>query len=451
MVDARNTALKVLIALERGKQTLDGILDHISSRTGSLSRRDRSLFNALIYGVLRWRGRLDYIISHFSNTALKKIEPGVLNILRLGLFQIIYLDRIPDSATVHTSVELTRQIGASRAAGFVNALLRKAAVNYSSVVFPTLQSDPDAFFSTAHSLPDWLARRWRQRYNPQTLIALCDTINSIPPITIRTNTLKTTREQLILSLEGDVEHIEPASDTPDGITMNNLKRSIPDLPAFKNGWFQVQDEAAQLVSLLLNPQPEESVLDACAGLGGKTAHMAQLMHNKGNIAAMDKDEKKLQQLDTDMQRLGISIVRAYGHDLDSPLDTKQPGDFDRILLDAPCSGLGVLRRNPDIKWKSREAGLKRHADIQKRFLENLAPLVKPNGVLVYAVCSIEPEENEAVIDAFLKKHPKFVIDKKLGKLPEKLHSMVKPATGFKTLPLLNHMDGFYFVRLKRIK
>jgi 16S rRNA (cytosine967-C5)-methyltransferase len=451
MVDARNTALKVLITLDRGDQTLDGILDHISPRTGSLSRRDRSLFNALIYGVLRWRGRLDYIISHFSNTALKKIEPGVLNILRLGLFQIIYLDRIPDSATVHTSVELTRQIGASRAAGFVNALLRIAAVNYSSVVFPALQSEPVAFFSTAHSLPDWLARRWRQRYNPQTLIALCDTINSIPPITIRTNTLKATREQLILSLEGEVGHIEPASDTPDGITMNNLKRSIPDLPAFKNGWFQVQDEAAQLVSLLLNPQPEESVLDACAGLGGKTAHMAQLMQNKGSIAAMDKDEKKLQQLDTDMQRLGISIVRAYGHDLDSPLDTKQPGDFDRILLDAPCSGLGVLRRNPDIKWKSREAGLKRHADIQKRFLENLAPLVKPNGVLVYAVCSIEPEENEAVIDAFLKKHPKFVIDKSLGKLPETLHSMVKPATGFKTLPLLNHMDGFYFVRLKRTK
>ncbi len=223
MVDARNTALNVLITLERGKQTLDGILDHISPRTGSLSRRDRSLFNALIYGVLRWRGRLDYLISHFSNTALKKIEPGVLNILRLGLFQIIYLDRIPDSATVNTSVELTRQIGASRAAGFVNALLRKAAVNYSSVVFPALQSDPVAFFSTAHSLPDWLARRWRQRYNPQTLIALCDTINSIPPITIRTNTLKATREQLILSLEGDVEHIAPASDTPDGITMNNLK------------------------------------------------------------------------------------------------------------------------------------------------------------------------------------------------------------------------------------
>ena len=451
MVDARNTALKVLITLDRERQTLDGILDDITPLTGSLSRRDRALFNALIYGVLRWRGRLDYIISHFSNTPLKKIEPGVLNILRLGLFQIIYLDRIPDSAAVNTSVELTRRIGASRAAGFVNALLRKAAANPGNVVFPALKSDPVAFFSTAHSLPEWLARRWQHRYNPETLTALCDTINTIPPITIRTNTLKATRQQLMRSLQDDIEHISPAPDAPDGITMNKLKCSIPDLPAFKNGWFQVQDEAAQLVSLLLNPQPQESVLDACAGLGGKTAHLAQLMQNRGNIFAADRDRKKLQQLDTEMQRLGISIVRTTCYNLNLPWDTKQQGNFDRILLDAPCSGLGVLRRNPDIKWKSSETSLKRHAGVQQRFLENLAPLVKPNGILVYAVCSIESEENEAVISAFLKKHPEFVIDKRLGKLPETLHSLVEPETGFKTLPLLNHMDGFYFVRLKRKK
>ena len=451
MVDARNTALEVLITLDRKRQTLDGILDEFTPRTRGLSRRDRALFNALIYGVLRWRGRLDYIVAHFSNTPLKKIEPAVLNILRLGLFQIIYLDRIPDSAAVNTSVELTRHIGASRAAGFVNALLRKTAANYGSVVFPTLKSDPVAFFSTAHSLPDWLARRWQHRYNSETLTALCNTINAIPPITIRTNTLKTSRQQLMRSLEDDVEHISPAPDSPDAITMNKLKCSIPDLPAFKNGWFQVQDEAAQLVSLLLNPQPEESVLDACAGLGGKTAHLAQLMQNKGNIAAMDKDERKLHQLGLEMQRLGISIVDTTCHDLNLLLDPKQQGDFDRILLDAPCSGLGVLRRNPDIKWKSSESDLRRHAGVQKRFLENLAPLVKPNGILVYAVCSIEPEENETVINAFLKKYPEFVIDKSLGKLPETLHSLVEPATGFKTLPHLNHMDGFYFVRLKRKK
>jgi 16S rRNA (cytosine967-C5)-methyltransferase len=451
MVDARNTVLKVLNKLDQGRQTLDGILDAITPVTNRLSKRDRSLFNALTYGVLRWRGRLDYIISHFSKTPLKKIEPGVVNILRLGLFQIIYLNRIPDSAAVNTAVELTRKIGALRAAGFVNALLRKAAENYSDVAFPALKSDPVAFFATAHSLPVWLARRWYHRYTPETMTALCKTINGIPPITIRTNTLKATRQQLMQSLEGDAEHISPAPDAPDGVLMKKLKRPIPDLPAFQNGWFQVQDEAAQLVSLLLDPQPGEAVLDACAGLGGKTAHLAQLMKNRGNITAMDKDEKKLQQLDHEMQRLSISIVRPTRHDLNLAPGTKLQGNFDRILLDAPCSGLGVLRRNPDIKWKSSEADLKRHARVQKRFLENLAQLIKPNGILVYAVCSVEPEENEAVIDVFLKKNPEFVIDRSLGKLPRALHSRVEPATGLKTLPLLNHMDGFYFVRLKRIK
>ncbi|MEE9496163.1 MAG: 16S rRNA (cytosine(967)-C(5))-methyltransferase RsmB [Desulfobacterales bacterium] len=448
--DPRKTALDVLNTLTRGKKTLDSILRDIPQDERYLSRRDRALFTAMVYGVLRWRSRLDHIITHFSNTPIQKIEPGVLNILRLGLFQIIYLDRIPDSAAVNTSVEITKQIGASRAAGFVNALLRKSAANYSSVHFPAFEPDPVAFLSAGQSLPGWLAQRWLKRFDKETIMILCDTINSIPPITIRTNTLKTTREQLILSLESQVERIESTTVAPDGIKLINPKRSIPELPAFKNGWFQVQDEAAQLVALLLNPQPGESVLDACAGLGGKTAHIAQLMQNKGSLTAIDRDEKKLQQLDSEMQRLNIPIVHTLCHDLVSALDKKQVDVFDRILLDAPCSGLGVLRRNPDIKWNSTEKSLKRHANIQKRLLETLAPMVKPNGVLVYSVCSIEPEENEAVIHAFLKNQPEFVIDKSPGKVPETMLSLIEPKTGFKTLPILNDLDGFFLARLKRI-
>ncbi len=448
--DARKTALEVLNTLHQDKNTLDGILAAVPGEEEFGSRRDRALFSAMVYGVLRWRGRLDHIIDYFSNTPIHKIEPAVLNILRLGLFQIIYLDRIPDSAAVNTSVEITKQIGASRAAGFVNALLRKSAANYSSIHFPVFETDPVAFLSAVQSLPGWLAQRWLKRFEKETIMFLCNTINSIPPITIRTNTLKTTREQLILSLESEVERIESTTVAPDGIKLINPKRSIPDLPAFINGWFQVQDEAAQLVSLLLNPQPGESVLDACAGLGGKTAHIAQLMHNRGRITAMDKDEKKLQQLDSEMLRLNIPIVHTHCHDLDSALNKKQVDVYDRLLLDAPCSGLGVLRRNPDIKWNSTERSLKRHANIQKRFLETLAPMVKPNGVLVYSVCSIEPEENEAVIRAFLKNHPEFVIDKSPGKLPESMLSLIEPKTGFKTLPILNDVDGFFLTRLKRI-
>jgi 16S rRNA (cytosine967-C5)-methyltransferase len=450
MADARHTTLSVLNKLEQRHQTLDGILDDLTCGNENLSRRDRALFNAMIYGVLRWRGRLDYIIAHFSNTPIKKIKPVILNILRLGLFQIVYLDRIPDSAAVNTSVELCKRAGFSRAAGFVNALLRKAALNFTNVRFPAFEADPVAFLSADQSLPHWLAHRWLNRFDQETLMTLCHTINSIPPLTIRTNTLKSTRRQLILALEQAVECIEPTPAAPDGLSMINLNQSIADLTAFKNGWFQVQDEAAQTVSLLLNPQPGESVLDACAGLGGKTGHIAQLMQNSGKITAMDKDERKLQKLEREMQRLGVSIAHCVCHDLDAPPEANQHGLFDRILLDAPCSGLGVLRRNPDIKWSSTEANLKRHAERQKRFLDHLAALVKPGGILVYSVCSIEPEENEAVIDAFLKKHPEFVIDNEWGKLPERVAALLKSAIWIKTLPLLNNMDGFFLARLKRI-
>ena len=448
--DPRKTALDVLNRLNRGKKTLDSILGDLPQDDRYFSRKDRALFTAMVYGVLRWRSRLDHIITHFSNTPIQKIEPGVLNILRLGLFQIIYLDRIPNSAAVNTSVEITKQIGASRAAGFVNALLRKSAGNYSSVHFPAFEPDPVAFLSADQSLPDWLGQRWLQRFDKETILRLCDTINSIPPITLRTNTLKTTREQLILSLEHMVERIEPTTVAPDGVKLINPKRSIPELPAFKNGWFQVQDEAAQLVALMLNPQPGESVLDACAGLGGKTAHIAQLMQNKGSLTAIDRDEKKLQQLESEMQRLNIPIVSPQCHDLDFDLGKNRIDVYDRILLDAPCSGLGVLRRNPDIKWNSTEKSLKRHAGIQKRFLDTLAPMVKTDGVLVYSVCSLEPEENEAVIHVFLKNHPEFVIDKSLGKVPETILSLIEPKIGFKTLPILNDLDGFFLARLKRI-
>jgi len=448
--DPRKSALDVLNTLNGGKNTLDSVLDEIPQDERYLSRRDRALFTAMVYGVLRWRGRLDHIITHFSNTPIQKIEPAVLNILRLGLFQIIYLDRIPNSAAVNTAVEITKRIGASRAAGFVNALLRKSAANYRGVDFPTFDADPVAFLSTDQSLPGWLAHRWSERFDQETLMRLCETINAIPPITIRTNTLETTREALILSLEDQVERIETTTVAPDGIKLIGPKQSIPRLPAFKNGWFQVQDEAAQLVALLLDPKPGESVLDACAGLGGKTGHIAQLMQNSGSITAIDRDEGKLLQLDSEMLRLNVPIVHTLCHDLDFSLNKNRMGGFDRILLDAPCSGLGVLRRNPDIKWNSTEKSLKRHAEIQKRFLETLAPMLKPNGVLVYSVCSIEPEENEAVIQAFLKNHPEFVIDKGSGKVPERILSLLEPKTGFKTLPILSDLDGFFLARMKRI-
>ena len=447
--DARKSALDLLNTLDKGQRTLDSILEDFSRPRALSSKQERALFMALIYGVLRWRGRLDYIISHFSSTRFNKINPSVLNILRLALFQIIYLDRIPDSAAVNTAVEMVKQPGAPWVARYVNGLLRNAARQYQHVAFPDLTKDAVAAMAAKKSFPDWIIKKWLDRYGLQNTALLCDRLNDTPPLTVRTNTLKASRKQLIEALRGEAEQIEPTLYSPDGVTFINPAAPIPELSAFKAGWFQVQDEAAQLVSLLLDPQPGETVLDACAGLGGKTGHIAQLMKNKGILVALDANERKLLRLKADGQRLGISILATLGLNLEKEWPRDQPQSFDRILLDAPCSGLGVIRRNPDIKWQSSKKNLNRFYSRQLRLLEKSSRLVKPSGILVYAVCSPEPEENEMVINDFLKSHDEFVISEESGRLPENLGSMADEPGVLRTFPHLRQMDGFYSVRLQR--
>ncbi len=447
---ARLIALEILNRLDRGRRTLDSIMEDYSGAGVFDSRPERALNQALVYGVLRWRGRLDNIINHFSKTRFNKINPNILNILRLGLFQIIYLDRIPDSAAVNTAVELAKASGAPWVAGFVNALLRKAARQYKTVIFPDPNEQAVAALALQKSFPEWIINRWINRWGTQTTASLSDSLNTIPPLSVRTNTLKTSRERLIAALEMEADQIEPTVFSRDGITFKNPTKPIPQMRTFTNGWFQVQDEAAQLVSLLLDPRPGETVLDACAGLGGKSGHIAQLMNNQGNLIAADINSDRLSRLAADMQRLGISIARTRVFDLENNLPEGEIAGFDRILLDAPCSGFGVMRRNPDIKWQANRKKLTALKATQLRLLDNLARLVRPNGILVYAVCSPEPEENESVIDEFLKKHHEFAISKDCGRLPDKFRSAAAVAGAFRTFPGLSMMDGFYFVRLERI-
>ncbi|NNL77074.1 MAG: 16S rRNA (cytosine(967)-C(5))-methyltransferase RsmB [Desulfobacterales bacterium] len=448
--EARKIAFEILNRLDGGQRTLDSILDELSIDETIVPKRERALLQALIFGVLRWRGRLDFIISYFSSTRFDKIHPKILNILRLALFQIIYLDRVPNSAAVNTAVEISKLSGAPWVAGYVNALLRNASRNYQEVNFPDIEKNPIAAMTLDQSFPEWIVRRWMERYGLKNAAALCDAVNTIPPITIRTNRLKTSPSALVNELAKEVEHIKPTCYSPDGIHFVNPKTSIPKLPKFKDGWFQVQDEAAQLVSLYLNPQPGETVLDACAGLGGKTGHIAQLMQNKGGVIALDIDKAKLLRLETEIQRLGISIVATVCHNLENKFDQPQLNSFDRVLLDAPCSSIGVMRRNPDIKWQKSEKKLTKYKSRQLRHLENLSHLVKPSGILVYAVCSPEPEENEEVMDEFLKMHPDFVIDKNPGGLPLKIGSAITANGFFNTYPNFNQMDGFFAARLQRI-
>lgn len=451
ITDPRAAALIVLDRVDRSKATLDAVLDDAAPKLTALSRRDRALFNQIVYGVLRRRLRLDAVVAAYADRSLEKISPPILNILRIGLFQILFMDRIPASAAVNTAVSLVRTRRASKAAGFVNALLRNALRAPHRFCIPDALESPVDHIAITHAFPHWLASRWIDRMGVIETDRLCAAINTTPPITLRCNRLKNNLAELMKALSNQAETIEIVDTVPGGVNLIRPRVPIPEMEAFVDGRFAVQDGAAQLVSLLLGPQPGETVLDACAGLGGKATHLAQLMGNQGTIVAMDNVESKLARLENEAQRLGVSIIRTRRADLNRSLPLETQPRFDRILLDAPCSGLGVLRRNPDTKWSSRQADIARLANQQAHFLDHLAPLVKKNGVLVFAVCSMEPEENEGVIKTFLKNHVNFAITG-ADSMEEKT---VLPFLGedgfFRTAPHIDHLDGFFAARLQRTR
>lgn len=448
--DPRAAALEVLNRLDRGGRTIDAILDDMAPLVDGLSHRDRALFNGLAYGVVRWRLRLDSVIAAHADRPLKSVSPPILNILRTGLYQILFMDRIPASAAVNTAVNLVRSQTAGKATGFVNALLRNVLRAPGRFQPPDAVDSPVDHLAIAESVPHWLIERWIERMGIDETRRLCAAINTIPPITLRCNRLKNDPSELMQALAGQAEAVDLLDKVPGGVDLFRPHCAIPSMKAFVEGRFAVQDGAAQLVSMLLSPQPGETVLDACAGLGGKTTHMAQLMNNQGTVIALDNVAGKLADLEREAQRLGVSIIQTRPADLNHSLPSAVPDGFDRILLDAPCSGLGVLRRNPDAKWSSRKRDLTRFYKRQVRFLDRLAPRVKIGGILLFTVCSFEPEENETVIKTFLKNHPNFGID--LNRTIAE--TCVLPFLGedgfLRTLPHIHQLDGFFAARLRRI-
>ncbi len=449
ITDARAAALEILDRLDGNQTTLDALLDDATPTMTGLSRRDRALFNQLVYGVLRWRLRLDAVVGTYADRPLKKINRSILNILRIGLFQILFMDRIPASAAVNTAVNLTRTRKAAKASGFVNALLRNALRDPDRFCLPDAVDAPVDHISIAKSFPHWLTARWIDRMGIGETERLCDAVNTIPPITLRCNGLKNSLPELIDALTTQAKVIETMDSVAGAVNLIHPRSPIFEMKAFVDGRFAVQDGAAQLVSLLLAPQPGEIVLDACAGLGGKSTHLAQIMRNRGTIVAMDAVSAKLARLEKEAHRLGVSVVQTRRTDLNRPPDPATLPRFDRILLDAPCSGLGVLRRNPDAKWSSSKKDITRYTRRQARFLDHLAPLVKRDGVLVFAVCSMEPEENAGVIETFLKNHANFAIIKRRSMEDEAVHPFLDEDGFLKVAPHIHHMDGFFAARLKR--
>ncbi|MFZ5564818.1 MAG: 16S rRNA (cytosine(967)-C(5))-methyltransferase RsmB [Thermodesulfobacteriota bacterium] len=445
----RALALHILNTLDRDHHTLDRVADEALAGADLPEKRDRALVTTLVYGVLRWRNTLDYAIGHFSKTPIHRIDTAVLNILRLGLFQLRFLDRIPDFAAVSGSVDLVRQTGVARLAGFVNGVLRNAARQPDRPVLPDMAKDPVRALCVAKSFPEWMIKRWIDRFGLEETLRLCDVMNMVPPITVRVNGLQATVEQAAASISREAVQVTPGRHAPEALSFFSPRVPVHEMEAFGAGWFQVQDEAAQLIGIFTGPRPGEQVLDACAGLGGKTGHLARLMENQGRVVAADRDGPKLERLGREMERLGVSIVTPMTLDLLAPPDVKAAGVFDRILADCPCSGTGVIRRNPDTRWRLLEKDLSRLQHDQVAMLVNLAGCLRPGGVLVYAVCSMEPEENEAVARGFLNIRRDFDIEKGTAGLLPALAACVDAEGFFRTRPWPHGMDGFFGVRLKK--
>jgi 16S rRNA (cytosine967-C5)-methyltransferase len=449
--DARTLAVRILTELERPpetRRTLDGLMAECEGAAAIRLKQDRDLLNALVFGVLRWRGRLDHLLAHFSKTPLEKIEAPVLNVLRVGLFQLVHLDRIPPSAAVNTAVNMAKGLAGPWVAPFVNAVLRQAAAGHAAVPFPDRRAEPVESRAAAGAFPKWLVGRWIGRYGAEAADRLIDAVNSVPALTLRANRLRASRAELIEALSAAAERVEASEAAPDAVRVLGLRGRLTQLEAFAAGWFQVQDESSQLVSLLLDPQPGESVLDACAGRGGKTGHLAQLMGDRGTLTAADRSAERLAQLRAELGRLRFACVSVREHDWEAAGPALSAARYDRILLDAPCSGLGTLRRNPDIKWSARKADLARHGAVQARLLGRVAALLKPGGRLVYAVCSPEPEETEQVVQAFVSRNPGFAVDTGLAHMPPAAAALIDGRGYLQTYPAAGYMDGFFAVRFE---
>jgi len=448
-IAARKIALDMLNHLARSDDLLDAVLEKFAGAQADISPEDRRLVNALVFGALRWRRRLDWLIKEHANLPPAKISPEIRNILRIALFQVFYLDRVPDFAAVNTAVEMAKRFVSVKSSRFVNGLLRNTLRNQPADMDSILPADPVSALAIAHSFPDWLVHRWVGRYGLDETRRLCDAMNRIPPLTVRTNTLKTSRDELRAMLFGLCEKIFETEYAPAGLSFLGPAAPIDQMTPFRAGLFTVQDEAAQVVTHLLCPKPDETILDACAGLGGKTGHIAQLMENAGRIFAVDKDQQKLSRLADDMARLGIANVTILPVDMDNSDCQQLDTCFDRILLDAPCSGIGVIRRNPDIKWAAHKKDMARFAERQLRYLHAVSQWVAPAGILVYAVCTIEPEETDHVIEHFLKTHSQFELVTDASTLSEKIQPIIDANGFFRSLPHMHGMDGFFAARLKR--
>jgi 16S rRNA (cytosine967-C5)-methyltransferase len=444
--NVREHAADILAKVEAQSAYTDILLDR-TLRSAALSQPDGALLTELCYGTLRWRGRIDIRLAPLMSQPLNRAHPFIRNLLRITVYQTDFLDRIPDYAAVNVAVELAKARRGVAAARFVNAILRRhLREKGDGAAPPELSAATLEGFSNYWSHPEWVVRHWRDYLGSSELAGLLQANNRPAPLVLRANLLKTNRHDLAEFLCRRGISVEAGRWSPQAIVLP-FGYAVEQLPGFRDGLFQVQGEASQLIAYLLAPQPGERILDACAAPGGKTTHIAELAGDCGEIIASDIARSGLLKIEENFQRLGLRSIRTLTADATVAADrSEQP--YDRILVDAPCSGFGTLRSHPEIKWQRREADVQRLSRLQRRILMGAIARLKPGGVLVYSTCTLIADENERVVQQLLKDYDTLVLEDAADYLPAAARAMVRDGY-FSAWPHRHGTDGFFAARLRK--
>ncbi|RMD88517.1 MAG: 16S rRNA (cytosine(967)-C(5))-methyltransferase RsmB [Calditrichaeota bacterium] len=436
---ARKLAVQVVTKFHRSKKRIDRILDQVLEKS-HLSSKDKALLNELVNGTIRWLGLLDWYLKYLFYGKFKKLPAQLKAILETGLYQLKFLDKIPSYAIVNEAVELAKAAGGKTWGNIVNGILRQFLRVKDSLKLPYLHEDPVKTIAVNYSHPEWLIKRWISRYGIEETIKLCIFNNQPAAITLRVNLQKALPEEVLEHLQKTGIEAEPSRYFPDFIIIKKPHKEITQLPWFRQGVFTIQDVSTAISCLLLNPSESEIVLDLCAAPGGKSIYLAQLMKDSGVVIAVDINKSRMNKLLENLNRLQVKSVKPVIADalkfLCKPVD--------KILLDVPCSGLGVLAKRVDLRWRRTEQDILNIARLQFKILKKASELIKPGGSIVYSTCTIEPEENEQIIEKFLQERPAFRIERSNM---ESLKPFEHPQGYYYTLPHIHQMDGIFAVKL----
>ena len=443
-INPREIAMKILIDINEKDAYSNIVINRHLDK--DIDSRDESFIREIVYGVLENKLYIDYIISKASKIKLKKIHYNILEILRIGIYQIVFMDRIPDSAAVNESVKLAKKYGHRGTIGYVNGMLRSIIRDKDGFLNIDVKDKID-YISIKYSHPKFMVERWAKEYGIGFTEDLCKKNNEVPSLNIRVNTLKISREDLRERLFQKGIKTKYGRYAYDCLIVEN-PQGIVDTHEFKEGLFTIQDESSMLVSQVMNPRDGSLVLDVCAAPGGKSTHMGQIMENKGMIISRDIFQHKIQLIEDNARRLGVDIIKAEIFDaLNRDIDLIDKLDY--CLLDAPCSGLGLIRRKPEIKWNRVEEDIKSLSDLQYRIIDNIKDYVKIGGILVYSTCTVEKEENILLIDRFIEENPGF---KLIG-----IEDRFQNRDGLDTLehgyiqlfPNIHDTDGFFIAKMRK--